>query len=252
MSLDNFNEIKQKLIELVIQFETTERKINVLNNTYFLQFFSELEQQRYLQYENDYLVKAIAMKADGKTEEEVRSFLDQCKKEFSSHMQSFYRQHKLALEMENQSKTYTKEDLEKVDQDFKQYCSIYHPLVKAHSNEIERNMYASLITLYRAGNVVGFKNLMKEIQPMFTSPAVEENEKESLVKLYKESILHLKELLAKSKDAFPINKENIFFNDQLLTREEIYLREKNYKAREMNKALQEDFKLQFAFNFSLE
>lgn len=251
MNLDVFNQTKQELIQLIIEFEATERKINVLNNTYHLHFHKELEQQRYLQYENDYIVKAIAMKADGKTEEEVKSFLEECRKEFSLNIQAFYRQYQLALEMEKQSKTYTKEDLEKVDQDFKMYCSIHHPLVKAHSTTMERNIYASLIALYRAGNVVGFKNLLKEMEPSFTSPEIEETEIENLISLYKDSIEHLKEILAKSKEVFPITKENIFFNDQLLTREEMYLREKNYKAREINKALEKDFKSQFTFEFSL-
>ena len=248
---DLFEQTKQELISLVIEFEKTERKIHFLNNVYYLQFYTELEQQRYLQCENDYLVKAIALKSEGKTIEEVKNFLEQCRKEFSTQIQSFYRQHQTALEMERLSKSYKKEDLDKVDEEFEWYCANYHPLVKAHSTEAERNVYVSLVALYRVGNVMGAKNFLKESRSLFTSTEVLENEKEKLIQLYQESISHLKEMISKAKDSFPLNKENIFYDENLLTREEIYLREKNYTSRDMNKALQEDFKQHFSFEFTL-
>lgn len=251
MDLNLFEQTKQELINLVIEFEKTERKKSILNNLYYLHFFKELEQQRYLQYENDYLIKAIAMKSDGKEENEVKEFLEQCRKEFSSNMQAFYRQYQIAQQFERFSKNYTKEDFEKNDEKYEWYCANYHPLIKVHCTASEQVLYSSLNFLYRLGNITGVNNLLEENQKTLSSTEVLDSEKENLLQIYQKTISDIKETLSKTKDDFPLNKENVFFDDNLLTREEIYLREKNYQVREMNKAIQKDFQQHFSFEFTL-
>lgn len=251
MQKDEFLKLKQELINKVIEFEGLERKISLLSQSYSIEFHQELEQQRYLQYENDYLIKAIAMHADGKTEEEVKEFLNQCKKEFSSHMQGFYQQYRLALDMERICSKYTQLDFESVDQEFIQYCSQYHPLIKAYSTEDERKVYQALITIYRLGNLEGFRNLLKESEHVFSSTEVSADEYESIAKIYKESLEQMDGVIQKLTSPFPLNKEQMFYDDALITREHIYLREKNYQNKEMNQSLQRDFELSFSFPFTL-
>lgn len=251
MTFEKFSEIKNELINVVLEFEQTERKIRFLNSSYFLEFYSELEQQRYLQYENDFLIKAIAMSSDGKPEVVIKAFLDQCKKEFETQMQNFYRQHQLAKEMEHQISMLNKEDIERLDSEFKEYCSLHHPLVNVYATIIEKNLYSTLVSLYRLGNISGYKNFIKEFSSSFTTVEIPVEEYEDVAKIYQDTILHLKDVLQQKKQEFPLNKEDIFYKEELLTRELMYLREKNYQAREMNKSLQEDFKLHFTFEFSL-
>lgn len=252
MDLGLFEQTKQELINLIIEFENTERKISILNNLYYLRFFKELEQQRYLQYENDYLIKAIAMKSDGKAENEIKEFLEQGKKEFSSKMQAFYRQYQTAQQMEQFSnKKYTKGDFEKTDEKFEWYCANHHPFIKAQCTDFEKVLYSSLIFSYRLGNIAGVNKLLEENQESLSPTEVLESEKESLIQIYQKTIFDIKEMLSKTKEVFPLNKENIFYDDSLLTREEIYLREKNYQAREMNKAIHQDFQQHFSFEFTL-
>ncbi|MCM1130842.1 MAG: hypothetical protein NC310_03725 [Roseburia sp.] len=251
MTSEKFSEIKNELINVVVEFEQTERKIQFLNSTYLLEFYNELEQQRYLQYENEYLIKAIAMSSDGKTEAEIKEFLEQCRKEFDGQMQNFYRQHQLAKELEHQISMFTKEDIESLDLEFIEYCSLHHPLVNLYATIIEKNLYSTLISLYRLGNITGYKNFIKEFSSSFTTVEIPVEEYEKVVKIYQETILHLKNAIQQKKQEFPLNKEDIFYKEELLTRELMYLREKNYKAREMNKSLQKDFKLHFTFEFSL-
>ena len=251
LNLEEFTSIKNKLIDFVIDFEQTERRIFFLNNAYLLNFHEELEQQRYLQYENEYLIKAIAMDVDGKTEEEVKTFLEGCRKEFEAHIHHFQRQYQTALEYEKQIVNYVKEDIEQNDQEFISYCSIHHPLVKAYSTELERTIYSSLSMLYRTGNITGFKNVMKECSGSFTSPEISSDDYEKIAQLYQETIEHLNSIKQQRDTIFPLNKADIFNKEELITRELMDLREKNYQDREMNKSIQADFKLHFSFEFSL-
>lgn len=251
MNLEEFSAIQNKVISLVIDFEQTERRINFLNNVYNLKFYNELEQQRYLQYENEYLIKAIAMGAEGKTEAEVQAFLRKCKMEFALLIDKFQKQAQFAQNMEEQLENYTKEDLEQTDASFMEYCSKYHPLVKAQSTPLDRSIYSSLIMLYRSGNIVGFKNVLKECSSNLIATSFSEEEYDKVARLYQETIEYLNSIKQNRKMEFPLTKEDIFNKEELMTRELIYLREKNYQAREMNKSLQADFKLQFPFEFSL-
>ncbi|MDE7263571.1 MAG: hypothetical protein K2N64_02795 [Anaeroplasmataceae bacterium] len=251
MQMEEFLKIKEELIAKVIEFEGLERKISLLNQSYFIEFHEELEQQRYLQYENDYLIKAIAMHSDGKSEEEIKDFLNQCKKEFSRHIQEFRQQYRLALDMERVCSKYSQLDFESVDKAFVDYCSEHHPLVQAYSTEDERKVYQALITVYRLGNIEGFKNLLKESEHVFSSTEVLESEYEDISRIYKESLDQMKKVIQELTSSFPLNKESMFYDEALFTREHIALREKNYQSREMNQALQKDFQLHFSFPFTL-
>ncbi len=251
MTLDEFNNLKKELIDEVIIFEQTERKISILNNLYLIQFSDILEQERYLLYENDCLIKAIAKKSDGDSLEDIKKFLDDKKLEFNSIISSFRMQCKLALETEQISSKFKKEDLEKIEDEIINYCNYYHPFVNLLADEQQKSIYGTLIMLYRLGNVSGFKNYMKEIKPLLNVVDIKENEFDEVSKKYIETINKLKLIHKEKNSAFPLTKEEIFFKEDLLTREEMYLREKNYQARDINKALQEDFKLHFSFNFSL-
>ncbi len=251
MTLEEFNDLKNELINEVINFEQTERKINILNNLYLIQFSDILEQERYLLFENDCLMKAIAKIADGSSVEDIKKFLENKKMEFNSIISSFRMQCKLALETEQISSKFKKEDLEKVENEIINYCNLYHPFINVLADGNQNSIYGTLIMLYRLGNVQGFKNYMKEITPVLSAIDIKESNFDEVSQKYIETINKLKLIHEEKIKTFPLNKEEIFYKEELLAREEMYLRERNYQARDINKALQEDFKLHFTFNFSL-
>ena len=229
MTFEEFSEIKNELINVVLEFEQTERKIRFLNSTYLLEYYNELEQQRYLQYENDFLIKAIAMSSEGKPEVVIKAFLDQCKKEFDAQMQNFYRQHQLAKEMEHQISTLDKGDIEKLDAEFMEYCSLHHPFVNVYATGMEKSLYSTLISLYRLGNITGYKNFIKEFGSSFKAVEIPVEKYETVAKISQDTIQRLKNVLQKKQQEFPLNKEDIFYKEELLTRELMYLREKIIK-----------------------
>lgn len=251
MTIEEFNNIRNELIKEVIIFEQTERKISILNNLYLMQFSDILEQERYLLFENDCLIKSIAKLKDGSTIDEVKSFLDGKRTEFDSIINSFRMQCKTALETEEISSKFSKNDLEKVENQMIDYCNSYHPFVNIFGDVRQNGLYGTLIMLYRLGNVTGFNNFLKEIEPLLAKADIKPNDYERTAKIYKDTINRLRLIHNEKIKAFPLNKEEIFYKEELMTREEMYLREKNYQARDINKALQNDFKLNFPFEFSI-
>nr|MDE5715341.1 hypothetical protein [Anaeroplasmataceae bacterium] len=237
--------------DIVVEYEVIQRKSYFLNNFYISHFKEELEQERYLQYENKYLIEAIAKHTDGVSEEEIHEFLDNCRNDFSIHLQSFHQQLSQAFELERRCKNYSAKDIQDLDNMYVEYCKNYHPAIKAHSTEEERKVYSLLAPIYRIGNISAFKMLFNEYKDVFTSTHVEEEEYDTIAYYYQESMSNLKDLVSKLKNEFPLNKEDIF-TETGITQELIRLREKNYKLREMNHSLHEDFKLHFSFDFELE
>lgn len=251
MTREEFLSLKEELTNVVVEYEILQRKSSFLNNSYILQFKEELEKQRYLLFENDYLTKAIAKQGEKEDIEEIKKYLDDCKREFAVQIQAFHQQVQQAEEMEKRCSHYHAKDIENLDRDFIEYCKLYHPVIKAHTTENERNLYNVLVVVYRLGNIAGFKALLNENKDVFTSQAVTEEEYDVIAKFYLQSLQNLKGLLYELKNSFPLNKEIIFSDDEAFTKEYMYLREKNYAAREMNKSLHKDFILNFSFDFEL-
>lgn len=251
MTREEFLSLKEELTNVVVEYEVLKRKSSFLNNSYILQFKEELEKQRYLLYENEYLSKAIAKQGEKENLEDIKKYLEEAKKEFEVQIQTFHQQVHQAEEMEKRCSHYHAKDIENLDREFIEYCKLYHPALKAHSTENELNLYNVLVTVYRLGNIAGFKALMSENRDVFTSQMVTEEEYDRIAKYYLQSLQNLSGLLNNLKNSFPLNKEQIFIDDEAYTKEYMYLREKNYAAREMNASLHKDFLLNFSFDFEL-
>ncbi len=249
--LDEFNKIKEKLINYILDFEILQRKANLLNTSYLLEFHKEIEEEHKLKYENDGLIQAISFAAKGKSENEIKALLEQIRKSYVDYQRHYYQQYNQAKNLEKLCSKYTKEDMEVLDDSFKKYCENYHPLIHIHASEAEKNLYPLLISIFRMGNLQGFKSFLKENEGIFTQEDIEEKGYEFYIAEYQKSILDLQKLIINLKQAFPLNKEDMFYKEELLTREQMDLRENIYNLRDMNKALHKDFLLQFSFDFKL-
>lgn len=251
MNLEEFNLKKESLVEHIIFFEQLQRKINLLNTTYKLEFHKEIEEQMKLNFENDALLQGISMKASGKSNDEIQSVLDQIKNAYFEQQRKLYQQYNSAKALEKQCSKYTPKDMETLDETFKTYCTKYHPLVHLKATEAERGFYPLLITVYRMGNLEGFKNLLKENESLLTEFVILSEEYDAYAKEYLSTIQNLREMVSKLQQEFPLNKEEMFYKEESLIREQMELREKIYQTKDMNKALHKDFILNFEFDFKL-
>lgn len=251
MEREEFLRIRDKLTTVVLEYETMQRKIYFLNNSYYIAFKDLLEQRLYLEYENKYLLEAITKKNAVENTESIKIFLDDCRKQFDFILESFRKKISNASELEQRCRHLGAADIEKLDQEFMDFCILYHPVIKAHSTVAERNAYSALSMVYRMGNIAGYHNLLEEFKDVFTSTSVLEEEYVTIAPLYEESYQNLIALIEKQKSEFPLNREEIFSNEAAMTNEFAALREKNVELRDMNKQIHKDFVLNYNFNFEL-
>ncbi|MDE6583862.1 MAG: hypothetical protein K2K15_00515, partial [Anaeroplasmataceae bacterium] len=106
-------------------------------------------------------------------------------------------------------------------------------------------------SMYRIGNIQGFKSVLEENKSILKDDVVKEEELDKVASLYRESLQQLKGVLEKQKNSFPLNKEFLFTDPMNLAKESVRLREENAGDREINKTLQKDFKENFSFSFEL-
>ncbi|MDE5566006.1 MAG: hypothetical protein K2I77_03360, partial [Anaeroplasmataceae bacterium] len=232
----------------VLDYEVTQRKIYFLKNSYMVEFFKNLEEKLYLEYENKYMVEAIAKKDEI---ESIETLLEENKKSFETILNGFHKEIESAKDLERRCRNYTIKDMENLDQEFMDFCILYHPVLKGHSTMSERSAFSSLCMVYRMGNIAGFRNLLNETKDLFSVPVITEEEYEPLAKLYQESYQNLSSLLTKQKNEFPLNRESLFQSSEEITKEYGLLRQSNYDLRQMNKAIHQDFTSHFNIDFTL-
>lgn len=248
MEKEEFLAIKDNLTKLVLDYEVTQRKIYFLTNSYKVEFFEILEEKLYLEYENKYMVEAIAKKDEI---DSIEALLEENKKSFETVLKGFNNEIESAKDLERRCRNYTIKDMEKLDQEFMDFCIQYHPVLKGRSSMNERSAFSSICMVYRMGNIAGFRNLLNETKNLFTSPVITEEEYEPLAKIYQESYQNLTSLMAKQKNEFPLNRESLFQSSEEITKEYGLLRQSNYNLREMNKAIHQDFINHFNIDFEL-
>lgn len=251
MERKEFLAIRDKLTTVVLEYETMQRKIYFLNNSYYIAFKDLLEQRLYLEYENKYLLEAITKKKENMNGEQIKELLEQNRIQFNSILESFHKKMSTASELEQRCRHYQAADIENLDQEFMDFCMLYHPVIKAHSTVAERNAYSALSMVYRMGNIAGYHNLLEEFKDTFTSTSVLDEEYDTIARLYEESYRNLVALIDKQKNEFPLNKEAIFVDEAAMTNEYAALREKTAQLRDMNKQIHKDFILNYKFDFEL-
>lgn len=251
MNKEEFLELKENLTNVVIEYELLQRKATFLNNSYLLEFHDELSAQRYLHYENQYLTSAIVMKNDGKSDAEIKEFLDNCQKEFKNIINNFEFQYRTAKELEKKCSKYTLADMQALDFEMIDYIKLYHPVIKFHSTNNEKNIYNMLINMYRFGNISGFRTLLNNNKDNLKAATISEEDYDSAAHYYNLSLKNISSLLYKLKNEFPLNNEELFKDEKKLNDENFILRQKNNELRTINKKIHKDFVINFNFDFEL-
>lgn len=245
MTREDFLQLKQELTNIVVQYEYAQKKSYFFQQSYYIEFSEELEQELCLQLENEAILQAIQMFSDGKDKKEIFSFLEKKKEMIKEQYNHLKRRIKEATEMAQRCSHYTPTDMMQLDEEFMDYCINNHPVIKAHSTEMEKNLYNILSTSYRMGNLTGFRMILKENKDVFTLVNVEEEQYDSIAGFYTQSIQNLTLLLHKMNTSFPLTKEREVTEENAATAEHGKLREKMYALREINKNLHKDLVYNF-------
>lgn len=248
MKKEEFYLLKEELTNRVIEYEILMRRSTFLNHSYLLEFKDELKNELYLRYENDTILQAIFKNS---IEINIDEYLEECKNKFKERLSVFNSNVKQAEDMSLRCSHYTALDVENLDKAFAKYIKQYHPLIKTHITDMEKNLYNVLITIYRLGNIEGFYNILKENEDVLSLYEIKPEEYEAIAIMYKESLKNINQTIQKMLDSFPLNKENVFQSETAITQELGFLREQNYRLREANKSLHQDFLKNFGKDFEL-
>lgn len=252
MTKEQFLELKEQLKNTIIEYEQLQRTSNFIKQAYLIQFSQELEEETYLNEENKVMMAAIKMKADQQTNQQIEEYLSQAKKEMKVKNDQFHTNLALAKDMEKRCSHYNPIDMQKLDQEYAEYCSVYHPIMKAHSTDMEKSIYNTLSMLYRMGNLQGFRGFLQENKDLLTSAPILEEDYDSLAVFYRMSIDNLSALIEKNKNSFPLTHTKYVSTYDDITAHIGQLREKLYQLKEMNQALHQDFKVQFSMDYNIE
>lgn len=248
MEKEEFLAIKDNLTKLVLDYEVLQRKIYFLKNSYMVEFSKLLEEKLYLEYENKYMIEAIAKKDKI---DSIEALLEENKKSFETVLNVFHKEIESAKDLECRCRNYTIKDMKNLDQEFMDFCIQYHPVLKGHSSMNERSAFSSICMVYRMGNIAGFRNILNETKDLFTLPTINKEEYEPLAKIYQDSYQNLTSLMTKQQNEFPLNRESLFQSSEEITKEYGLLRQSNYDLRQMNNAIHQDFKNHFNTDFTL-
>ena len=249
MNNDQFYIIKEKLTDIVLEYELLQRKSDFLKNSYLVHFGDLLLEELRITSENKCMLQAIKNKIDIKDVNDAEVLIEKSKIDYEKEKGKLENKISFAVDLDNKCKKYTPDYLNTLDTKYLNYCKEYHPAIKGHSTENERKLYSILSTVYRICDLVAFEELLEDGKKYLTSCEIEESEYDLIASYYNESINNLSELISNMKNSFPINSEEMFSNDALIVREYGRLRQRNYTLKEMNKELHKDFELNYSFDF---
>ncbi len=252
MEKEVFMNLKNKLINALVECELLQRKIYFLSQAYLLEFHDYLEQNLYLTQENNILINSIKLKVDGKTLEEIKDYQKDAEAEFTKQLNDFNRKYQKALDLKKRCKNYSENDLIQLDENFKQYCILYHPVLKVNSSMQEQLIYQSLASLYREGNITGYRNLINEFSNVLSPVQIEDKDLEIASVHYQKSLDDILRAVQQQKEQMPLIKEDIFNDDAKMTNEYADIRETNYEGKQMNQNLQKDYQEQFGSTYELK
>lgn len=241
MLKEDFLSLKNKLVNIAVEFERLQRKSNFLKQTYLLELSDEIKREFNYRSENDIMLIAIKGKKDGLTLKDINRAIAQGKSDLAVKNKNFEMQLASAVALSERCQKYSKEDMEQLDYDFASFCSEFHPVIMAKSSDYERNIYAALAEFYRNGRVEDFYNLLNENKANLVISIPNEDSYDGLSYFYNESIENLNNLVEKMKNSFPLNIEEEFASYDSITALIGNKREEVYDLREMNKALKLDY-----------
>ena len=241
MLKEEFLSLKDNLINTVIEFERLQRKSNFLRQTYLLELSDQIKSEFTYRSENEIMLKSIKLKKDGSSIAEIEKMIAKGKADLNSKNKNFEKQLASAVELSERCKGYSISDMEKMDADFADFCSDFHPTIMAKASENLRNIYSILANLYRNGMIKEFYSFLEESKEQLIIYLPYESSFEGLSYFYNESIANLKRLIEKMKNSFPLNIEKSFESYDSMTTLIGNKREEVYTLREMNKAIRLDY-----------
>ena len=234
-----FLETKEKLVEKVYELENLKRREYYAQYKYFILFHDYIVDQTKLQYENKNMLDSIKAKR-----ENVEFNLQEKEIELENKLIAFENNYKIAKQVLGIYDKYTKEDIEKLDENYKEFVSKYHPAINVKSSQEQVQLYQALTSIYLVGEVKEFESMYITAKERLGELVVE-NDMEKILETYNLSLNNITPLIEKRKESLPFKYEEIVDNEYNITNEISKFRQNIYTLKEMNKNIKLDYELNF-------
>lgn len=234
-----FLETKEKLVEKVYELENLKRREYYAQYKYFILFHDYIVDQTKLQYENKNMLDSIKAKR-----ENVEFNLQEKEIELENKLIAFENNCKIAKQVLGIYDKYTKEDIEKLDENYKEFVSKYHPAINVKSSQEQVQLYQALTSIYLIGEVKEFESMYETAKDRLSELVIEED-MEKILETYNLSLNNITPLIEKRKESLPFKYEEIVDNEYNITNEISKFRQNIYTLKEMNKNIKLDYELNF-------
>ena len=238
--------LKEDTINIVIDFELTQRHMSFLKHVYIVHFKDLILEEKKLFLENDIMFKSIQMEIKKVGQDKIDELIENAKLQYQKIEETINYEYSQASKIVEKCKLYTIEEMEEADDIMRKYCRLYHPAIKVTNNNFDISFYNNLCSLYRNGNLEGCKTLFEKYKDALQSV---DNNIELKEEAYSKTLKNISDLIKKNQNDFPLNKSELLSTEEGITREYGEYRDKIYKLKEINLALHKDFILKFNKDF---
>ena len=233
-----FNKIQKELGNYLYEYEKFIKDGHYLDMKYTNQFYSLLEEQFTINFENILLQQVCSKLIDKQSLDDIDSFIKSNKKEYNQKLVSYRKKNgnsKYVINAFNNDEV-TKE----FEEIFKAYCIENHPAVKIMITKLERLTFDELRVHYLNNNLSAYTELY-ELQKGVIRPCMLNDEQYSKAIEYYDKIKNdiANEMEAKLSE-YPYNKKEVFENEITIAREKAELVVDINRKKQMNKALHQD------------
>ena len=243
MDNKDFLTVQNEVIEKVFELENIKRREYLAQFKYISLFHDYIIEQATLQYENRIMLEAIKSKADN-----VEFNVVEKKKELEDKINGFEANNNLGKQVLEVYDKYSLEDINSLDELYKEFISKYHPAINVKSSNEQVQLYQALTSVYLIGEVNEFKS-MYETAIVNLKELVIEDDEDKIIETYKLTLENIKPLINKRKESLPFIYEDLVNDESKITSEISKFRESIYQLKEMNKKLRMDYEVNFNESF---
>lgn len=243
MNKNQFFEVQKEVINKVFEFEDLKRREYLAQYKYITIFNEYIIEQAKLKYENIYMLEGIKAKSE-KQEFDVNAK----KEELENKLAVYIRNYEIAKQVLNVYDSYTEENIQLLNETYKDFVSKYHPAINVKASEEQVQIYQMLTSVYLVGKVDAFINMYQEAKNVLNEIEIEDDFDE-ILNAYNQTISNLTPLLEKRKQSLPLMYEEIINDEFKITNEISRFREAIYELRNINKNLRLDWQLNYNSEF---
>lgn len=240
MNDKEFRELQKEFGESIVSYENFCKKMYLLDIEYNYHFHEYIEKEYKLLEENALLKDVIIQLNEKKALAEIEQYVSDVTTKYNKNIVAL-RNKQMASELifKNNS-TLSKELIQDLEVEFKNYALSNHPAVKILISTQERAVYDQLRKFYFDNNYNSFTALLDLNQNVIRPSLLTEDKYNMAAEYYYTTMGKLRIEVNSKTNQYPLNKENVFHDEFSIAAEEAEFKIRLNHLLGMNKSLHKD------------